>query len=139
MNVIYIFNSAPRHVDASQSNDHCRYALHLIHDVSPMTYHLYRKHLGMHHIRLEIFSLLLSKFHSLENPLPIQINTAIVLDIQIDKSSFLNLSFANKVLEAIALSNIIHNLLILKLSLFLKFLTHILCLLQPKYKITNSP
>jgi hypothetical protein len=75
-------------------------------------------YLFIYHIRLEIFSLPLSKLYSLENSLPIQINTAIVLDIQTYKSSCLSLSFANKVLEAITLSNIILNQSILNSSYF---------------------
>ena len=81
---------------------------------------LNKTYLFIYHIRLEIFSLPLSKLYSLENSLPIQINTAIliVLDIQTYKSSCLSLSFTNKVLEAITISNIILNQSILNSSYF---------------------
>ena len=87
----------------------------------------------MHHIRSKLFSLPLSKLHDLynsclvnnvTNPNSIEYKlTAIVLDIaghrlfklvgikkdEIDKRSFLKLSFANKGLDGINLGNILHH------------------------------
>ena len=92
-----------------------------------------QKPLGMHHIHSKLFSLPLSKLHTLYNSCLVSnvINpnsneyklTAIVLDIaghrlfkpvgikkdEIDKRSFLKLSFANKGLDGINLGNILHH------------------------------
>ena len=92
-----------------------------------------QKPLGMHRIRSKLFSLSLSKLHTLYNSCLLNhvINpnsneykiTAIVLDIaghrlftpvgikkdEIDKRSFLKLSFANKGLDGINLGNILHH------------------------------
>ena len=86
----------------------------------------------MHHIRSKLFSLSLSKLHALYNSYLVNhvINpnsneyklTAIVMDIaghrlftpvgikkdEIDKRSFLRLSFVNKGLDGINLGNILH-------------------------------
>ena len=93
-----------------------------------------QKPLGMHHIHSKLFSLPLSKLHALYNSCLVLNNVtnpnsneykllAIVLDIaghrlfkpvgikkdEIDKRSFLKLSFANKDLDGINLGNILHH------------------------------
>jgi len=91
------------------------------------------KPLGIHHIRSKLFTLPLSKLHALYNSCLVNNVTnsnsneykltAIVLDIaghrlfkpvgikkdEIDKRSFLKLSFANKGLDDINLGNILHH------------------------------
>jgi hypothetical protein len=92
-----------------------------------------QKPLGIHHIRSKLFSLPLSKLHALYNSCWVNNVTnpnskeykltTIVLDIaghrpfkpvgikkdEIDKRSFLKLSFANKGLGGINLGNILHH------------------------------
>ena len=65
MNVMDIFNSAPRR---KLSHGHRHYTSPMLHDVSlndllPFM----QKPLGMHHIRSKLFSLTLSKLHTLYN------------------------------------------------------------------------
>jgi len=118
VNVMAIFNSAPR---CKRSQGHRHYTSPILHVVSlndllPFM----QKPLDMHHIRLKLFSLLLSKLHALYNSCLVKHVTnpnsneckltAIVLDIaghrlfkpvgikkdEIDKLSFLKLSFAKQ-------------------------------------------
>ena len=128
-----IFNSAPRR---KRSHGHRHYTSPIFHDVSlndllPFM----QKPLGMHHIRSKLFSLTLSKLHALYVQLmfgkPIYksefkwiktysnrlgyCRSQIVLKPvgikkdEIDKRSFMKLSFANKGIDAINVSNILHH------------------------------
>jgi hypothetical protein len=126
-----IFNSAPRR---KRSHGHRHYTPPILQDASlndllPFMQQL----LSMHHIRSKLFSLTLSNLHSLynsclesyvTNPISNEYKlTAMVLDIvshrlfipvgikkdEIDKRSFLRLSFANKGLDDINLGNILHH------------------------------
>ena len=130
VNVMDIFNSALRR---KRSHGHRHYTSPIFYNVSlndllPFV----QKPLGIHHIRSKLFSLPLSKLHALYNSCWVNnvtnLNskeyklTAIVLDIaghrplkpvgikkdEIDKRSFLKLSFANKGLDGINLGNILH-------------------------------
>ena len=126
-----IFNSAPRR---KRSHGHRHYTPPILQDASlndllPFMQQL----LSMHHFRSKLFSLTLSNLHSLynsclesyvTNPNSNEYKlTAMVLDIashrlfipvvikkdEIDKRSFLRLSFANKGLDDINLGNILHH------------------------------
>ena len=126
-----IFNSAPRR---KRSHGHRHYTPPILQDASlndllPFMQQL----LSMHHIRSKLFSLTLSNLHSLynsclesyvTNPISNEYKlTAMVLDIvshrlfipvgikkdEIDKRSFLRLSFANKGFDDINLGNILHH------------------------------
>ena len=131
VNVMGIFKSAPRR---KRSHGHRYYTSPIFHDVSLNDLLTFmQKPLGMHHIRSKLFSLPLSKLHTLYNSCLVSnvINpnsneyklTAIVLDnadhrlfkpvgikkVEIDKRSFLKLSFANRYLDCINLGNILHH------------------------------
>jgi len=126
-----IFNSAPRR---KRSHGHRHYTSPIFHDVSLNDLLPFRqKLLGIHHIRSKLCSLPLSKLHALYNSCLVNNVTnpksneckltAIVLDIashrlfklvgikknEIDKRSFLKLSFANKGLDVINLDNILYH------------------------------
>ena len=131
VNVKDIFNSAPWR---KRSHGHRHYTPPIFHDVSlndllPFM----QKPLCMHHIRSKLFALPLLKLHALYNSCLVNNVTnpnsneykltAMVLDIashrlfipvvikkdEIDKRSFLRLSFANKGLDDITLGNILHH------------------------------
>jgi hypothetical protein len=124
-----IFNSAPWR---KRSHGHRHYTSPIVHDVSLNDLLTFmQKPLGMHHIRSKLFSLPLLKLHALYNSCLVNNvtnpnsneykPTVIVLDIadhrlfkpvgikknEIDKRSFLKLSFANKGLDGINLP--LHN------------------------------
>ena len=134
VNVMNIFNSTPRR---RRSHGHRHYTSPSLHDVSindllPFI----QKPLGIHHIRTKLYSLPLSKLHSLfnlclestvTNPHSNQYKLqAIISDIashrlfkpvrigkdEKEKRSFLNLSFANKGLDGVNLGNILHHKLV---------------------------
>ena len=131
VNVMDIFNSTPRR---KRNHGHRHSTSPILHDVSLSgCLPLMQKPLGVHHIRSKIYSLPLSKLHVLYNSCLVNhtINPdsnkykliAIVLDIaghrlfkpvsikkdEIDKRSFLKLSFANKGLDGINLGNVLHH------------------------------
>jgi hypothetical protein len=124
-----IFNSASRR---KRSHGHRHYTSPIVHDVSLNDLLTFmQKPLVMHHIRSKLFSLPLLKLHALYNSCLVNNvtnpnsneykPTVIVLDIadhrlfkpvgikknEIDKRSFLKLSFANKGLDGINLP--LHN------------------------------
>jgi hypothetical protein len=126
-----IFNTSPRR---KRNHGHRQYTSPILHDVSlNSSLPFMQKPLGMLHIRSKLFSLPLLKLHALynlclvnhvTNPISNEYkSTVIVLDItghrlfkpvsikkyEIDKRSFLKLSFANKSLDGINLGNILHH------------------------------
>ena len=131
LKVIDIFYSAPQR---KRNHGHRHYTSPILHDVS-LNYFLpfIQKPLGMHHIRSKLFSLPVLKPHALFNSClenhVINPNsntyklTAIALDIaghrlfkrvgikkdDIDKHSFLKLSFANQGIDAINFRSILHH------------------------------
>ena len=131
VNVMGIFNSASWR---KRSHDNLHYTPPILYDVSLNDLlQFIKKPLGMHHIRSNTCSLPLPKLHSLYNSCfenhVTNLHateyklTAIVLDVahhrlfkpvgikkdEIDKRSFLKLSFANNDLDAIYLGNILHH------------------------------
>ena len=89
MNVVYIFNSAPRR---KRSYGHRHYTPPILHDVSLNDLLPFMQNpLGMHHNRSKLFSLPLSELHALYNSCLVNNDTnpnsneykltAIVLDI----------------------------------------------------------
>ena len=134
VNVMNIFNSTPRR---RRSHGHRHYASPTLHDVSNNDLLPFiQKPLGIHHIRTTLYSLPLSKLHSLFNsclettvinPHSNQYKlSAIISDIASHRlfkpvcigkdekeiRSFLNLSFANKGLDGVTLGNIFHHTLV---------------------------
>jgi hypothetical protein len=130
VNVMNIFNSASRR---RRSHGHRRHTPPAANDVSLIDLLPFvQKPLGMHHIRTELYALPFSKLHSLyksclDTPVTDPNSsmyrlTAVVMDIanhrlfkpvtfkkeEQEKRSFLKLLFANKGLDAINLSNILH-------------------------------
>ena len=131
INVMNVFNNTPRR---KRSHGHRHYTPPKFHDVSfndllPFI----QKPLGIHHIRTKLYSLPRSKLHCLYNYCLNGVFTncnsnhyklsAIILDIAYhrlfspvttrhevaESRSFLKLSFSNKGLDAIHLSNILHH------------------------------
>lgn len=129
-----IFNSTPRRRRSHGQRNYTSPTLHdvSINDLLPFI----QKPLGIHHIRTKLYSLPLSKLHSLfnlclettvTNPHSNQYKlTAIMSDIashrlfkpvcigkdEKEKSSFLKLSFVNKGLDGVNLDNILHHKLV---------------------------
>jgi len=131
LNVIGIFYSTPRR---KRNHGHRHYTSPIFQDVSLNDLlPLMQKPLGMHHIRSKLFSLPVLKPHALYNSClenhvtnpnsNVYKLTAIALDIaghilfkrvgirkdDIDKHSFLKLSFANQGIDAIKFRSILHH------------------------------
>jgi hypothetical protein len=88
VNVMYIFNSAPR---SKRSHGHRHYTSPILHDVS-LNDHLpfMQKPLGMDHIRSKLFSLPLSKLHVLYNSCLVNnVTNRIPMNINLQQSSWI--------------------------------------------------